>query len=86
MAFTVGSPRLKGVDVPWTSVFIRMLAASPFFAAFGLAAGSGVGLILQALFGSSSRKNPSPLHPPLSDPSSNPHASPQPPLNSPPNS
>ncbi len=49
MVFTIGTPRLKGVDLPMASVALRMLAASPFFGAFGLAIGTGVGLILDGM-------------------------------------
>ena len=50
MIFTIGSPRLKEVDIPMTSLLLRMLAASPFFGAFGLAAGTGIGLLLDGVF------------------------------------
>ncbi|MEI6713409.1 MAG: hypothetical protein WCO60_06630 [Verrucomicrobiota bacterium] len=59
MVFTVGSPRLKDVDIPTTSVLLRMLAASPFFAGFGLAVGTGIGLLLDGLLNKKSPKLPS---------------------------
>ena len=49
MVFTIGSPRLKGVELPTLSIALRMLAASPFFGAFGLAIGTGLGLLLDGL-------------------------------------
>jgi hypothetical protein len=46
MVFTVASPRLKGVDIPATSIAIRMAALALLFGPFGLAVGTGVGLLV----------------------------------------
>lgn len=63
MIFTTAAPRLKGVDIPISVMLERMLALSPFFGAFGLAAGTGLGLLLHGLFKRSSDANPSSRHP-----------------------
>lgn len=46
MIFTVASPRLKGVDIPATSIAIRVAAMALLFGPFGLAIGTGVGLLV----------------------------------------
>jgi len=46
MVFTVASPRLRGVEIPPTSIAIRVAALSLLFGPFGLAVGTGVGLLV----------------------------------------
>jgi hypothetical protein len=46
MIFTVASPRLKGVEIPATSIAIRIAAMAFLFGPFGLAIGTGVGLLV----------------------------------------
>ncbi len=50
MFFTVASPRLKGVDIPALSIAIRVAALSLLFGPFGLALGTGVGLLVDGLY------------------------------------
>lgn len=63
MVFTVASPRLKGVDIPTTALALRVAAMAFFFGPFGLAVGTGIGLLadsaLRALK-SSPKKNAPP--------------------------
>ncbi len=60
MVITVASPRLKGIEIPAAAVAMRIAAMSLLFGPFGLAVGTGVGLLLdairRALFRSSSEK------------------------------
>lgn len=49
MVFTVASPRLKGIEIPAIAVAMRIMAMSLLFGPFGLAVGTGVGLLLEAL-------------------------------------
>lgn len=46
MVFTVASPRLRGVEIPATSIAIRVAALALLFGPFGLAVGTGVGLLV----------------------------------------
>jgi hypothetical protein len=63
MVFTIGGPRLKDASVPTGPLLLRMLAASPFFGAFGLAIGTGVGLLLDAVFNRKSAPKTQDEHP-----------------------
>jgi hypothetical protein len=54
MVFTVTSPRLRDVDIPTSALLTRMAATAPLFGSFGLALGTGIGLILRGLFASKS--------------------------------
>ncbi len=62
MVFTVASPRLKGVDIPTAAIAFRIVAMAFFFGPFGLAIGTGVGLLadsaLRALKGSAKKTAP----------------------------
>ncbi len=49
MVVTVASPRLKGIEIPATAVAMRIMAMSLLFGPFGLAVGTGIGLLLDAL-------------------------------------
>jgi len=49
MVITVASPRLKGIEIPATAVAMRIVAMSLLFGPFGLAVGTGIGLLLDAL-------------------------------------
>ena len=49
MVITVASPRLKGIEIPATAVAMRIMAMSLLFGPFGLAVGTGIGLLLDAL-------------------------------------
>lgn len=49
MIVTVASPRLKGIEIPAASVAARIAAMSLLFGPFGLAVGTGVGLLLDGL-------------------------------------
>lgn len=49
MIFTVASPRLQGVEIPMTSLLTRLVAMSLLFGPFGMAFGTGIGLLLDAL-------------------------------------
>jgi len=55
---TVASPRLKGIEIPATAVAMRIAAMSLLFGPFGLAVGTGIGLMLDAL-GRTFAKTPS---------------------------
>jgi hypothetical protein len=46
MVFTVASPRLKGVDIPTSAIAVRVAAMAVLFGPFGLAVGTGVGLLV----------------------------------------
>ena len=49
MVVTVASPRLKGIEIPAAAVAMRIAAMSLLFGPFGLAVGTGIGLLLDAL-------------------------------------
>jgi len=49
MVVTVASPRLKGIEIPAAAVAARIVAMSLLFGPFGLAVGTGVGLLLDAI-------------------------------------
>ena len=66
MFFTVASPRLQGVEIPTSAILTRMLATAPLFGGFGLALGTGIGLLLNGLFSGNSKKKTEHGHP--SDP------------------
>ena len=49
MVITVASPRLKGIEIPASAVGTRIVAMSLLFGPFGLAVGTGVGLLVDAI-------------------------------------
>lgn len=49
MVLTVASPRLKGVEIPWDALAWRLVAMAVLFGPFGLAVGTGIGLLADAL-------------------------------------
>lgn len=49
MIFTVAGPRLQGVEIPISSLLPRLFAMSLLFGPFGMALGTGIGLLLGAL-------------------------------------
>jgi hypothetical protein len=49
MFFAVASPRLKGVEIPADAMTARLLASSLLFGPFGLAMGTGLGLLADGL-------------------------------------
>ena len=49
MVFTVAGPRLQGVEIPLGSLLTRLIAMSLLFGPFGMALGTGIGLLLGAL-------------------------------------
>ena len=49
MIFTVASPRLQGIEIPLPSLITRLVAMSLLFGPFGMAFGTGVGLLLDSL-------------------------------------
>jgi hypothetical protein len=49
MFFAVASPRLKGVEIPSDALAARLLASSLLFGPFGLAMGTGMGLLADGL-------------------------------------
>jgi hypothetical protein len=49
MVITVASPRLKGIEIPVAAVATRIVAMSLLFGPFGLAVGTGVGLLLDSI-------------------------------------
>ena len=49
MFYAVTAPRQDGGLIPLEAILIRLAAASVFFGAFGLAAGTGVGLLVQGV-------------------------------------
>ncbi len=49
MVFTVASPRLKGIDIPGTAIALRIAAMALLFGPFGLAIGTGIGLLADGL-------------------------------------
>ena len=48
LVFCVASPRLKGIEIPASAVAMRIMVIS-LFCPFGLAVGTGIGLLLDAL-------------------------------------
>ena len=50
MFFTVASPRLQGVEIPLSSIALRVCALFFLFGPFGLAVGTGTGLLLDGLW------------------------------------
>ena len=58
MIFTVSAPRLHGDPIPWDALLMRMGALAVLFGPFGLALGTGVGLLVDGAV-RSLRKNPS---------------------------
>ena len=48
MVFTVAGPRSKEADIPIDALLTRIGVLSVFFGPFGLAAGTGVGLLINA--------------------------------------
>jgi hypothetical protein len=49
MFFTVASPRLKGVEIPVSAIAVRAAAMAFLFGPFGLAIGTGVGLLVDGV-------------------------------------
>lgn len=49
MFFAVASPRLKGVEIPLDALTARLVASSLLFGPFGLAMGTGLGLLADGL-------------------------------------
>ena len=49
MVFTVAGPRLQGIEIPFASLVTRLVAMSLLFGPFGMALGTGVGLLLASL-------------------------------------
>ena len=49
MVLSVAAPRLKGVEMPPAALASRLLASSLLFGPFGLAMGTGVGLLADGL-------------------------------------
>jgi hypothetical protein len=49
MVFSVSAPRLKGVEIPPAALVSRLFASSLLFGPFGLAIGTGVGLLADGL-------------------------------------
>ena len=49
MVFTIAGPRLQGIEIPLSSLLTRLVAMSLLFGPFGMALGTGVGLLLGAL-------------------------------------
>jgi hypothetical protein len=68
MYFTVAGPRLKSADMPLDSLLIRLGAAALLFGPFGLAVGTGVGLLLDGLRRSLFAPEQSPDDSPRMDP------------------
>jgi hypothetical protein len=58
MYFAVAGPRAKDPSLPIGSLILRMFALAPLLGAFGLAVGTGVGLILDPLL--NRKKNSAP--------------------------
>ncbi len=58
MIFTVSAPRLHGDPIPWDALMMRMAALAVLFGPFGLALGTGVGLLVDGAV-RSLRKKPS---------------------------
>ncbi len=49
MVFTVAGPRMKDPSLPIDALLTRLCVLSVFFGPFGLAAGTGLGLLINAL-------------------------------------
>jgi hypothetical protein len=49
MVLSVAAPRLKGVEMPAAALAARLLASSLLFGPFGLAMGTGIGLLADGL-------------------------------------
>ena len=49
MVLSVAAPRLKGVEMPPSALASRLLATSLLFGPFGLALGTGIGLLADGL-------------------------------------
>ena len=49
MVLAVAAPRLKGVEMPTAALATRIFASSLLFGPFGLAVGTGVGLLADGL-------------------------------------
>jgi hypothetical protein len=49
MVLSVSAPRLKGVEIPAAALTARLLASSLLFGPFGLAMGTGIGLLADGL-------------------------------------
>jgi hypothetical protein len=49
MFFAVASPRLRGVEIPLDALAVRLFASSLLFGPFGLAMGTGLGLLADGL-------------------------------------
>lgn len=56
MVFTVSSPRLHGDPIPLDSLLMRMAALAVLFGPFGLAVGTGVGLLVDGAMRSLRKK------------------------------
>jgi hypothetical protein len=48
MVFTVAGPRMKDPNIPLDALLTRLAVLAVFFGPFGLAAGTGVGLLINA--------------------------------------
>lgn len=69
MVFTVASPRLKGVEIPAAAIAIRIAAMALLFGPFGLAIGTGVGLLIEGAR-NALRATPKGSAPPVANPAS----------------
>jgi hypothetical protein len=49
MVFTVAGPRMKDPTIPMDALLARLGVLAVFFGPFGLAAGTGIGLLINAL-------------------------------------
>jgi hypothetical protein len=57
MVFTVSAPRLHGDPIPWDALLMRMAALAVLFGPFGLALGTGVGLLADGALRSLRKKS-----------------------------
>ncbi len=49
MYFTVAGPRLQSADMPLSSLLLRLGAVAVLFGPFGLAVGTGIGILLDGI-------------------------------------
>jgi hypothetical protein len=63
MVFTVLAPHLPGDEMPVAAAIRRMLVLSIFFGPFGLAVGTGIGLLVQGLVNVVRRRKTDPAAP-----------------------
>ena len=57
MVLAVSAPRLRGVEIPWDALALRLLSMSLLFGPFGLAVGTGLGLLVDGVLRSKSQKS-----------------------------